>query len=466
MAIYHLSIKIITRGSGKSAVAAAAYRAGENLTSQYDGMVHDYTKKGGVVHSEILLPENAPAEYSDRSTLWNAVEAAERYKTAQLAREIEIALPMELTREQQISLTRKFVRDVFVLAGMCADFSIHDKKDGNPHAHIMLTTRPLKQDGAWGAKSRTVNGKKQNTVDWNDRERAEEWRGKWASFANDALREHGLLTEENTLDHRSYKRQGIELIPTIHLGVAAHQMEKRGIRTGRGEINRQARITNTELRQLKARISKLQNWIKEEMKNPAPPTLADVIQEILSRREQAGKSDRYQSIGNLKAAAKLLNFLTANGIKDMAGLAEKAREMRGKQMAVQNELKPIERRLKVLNKHIQHADTYMQFREVYRQYRQQKPGKRESFAAAHHMEIVRYEEADRYLKGVMNGKTALPFRAWKAEHAELTTKKDRLYQRYNSLKDEVREVEKIRKGVEGVLQQEQWQLRRTQNMER
>ena len=466
MAIYHLSIKIITRGSGKSAVAAAAYRAGDNLTNQYDGMVHDYTKKGGVVHSEILLPENAPTEYTDRSTLWNAVETAERFKTAQLAREIEIALPLELTRGQQVSLTRKFVRDVFVSTGMCADFSIHDKKDGNPHAHIMLTMRPLHQDGTWGAKSRTVDGKKQNTVDWNDRERAEEWRRKWATFANDALREQCLLTEENTLDHRSYKRQGIELTPTVHLGAAAHQMEKRGIRTGRGDINRQARITNTEWRQLKARISKLQNWLKEEMKNPEPPTLADVIQEILSRREQTGKSGRYQSIGNLKAAAKLLNFLTANDIKDMAGLAEKAGAMCGKQMAVQNELKPIERRLKVLNEHIRQADTYMQFREVYRQYRQQKPGKREAFAAVHRMEIVRYEEADRYLKGVMNGKTALPIRAWKAEHAELTTEKRRLYQRYNSLKDEVREIEKIRKGVEDILQQEQQQPRRLQDIER
>ena len=137
---YILIIKIISRGKGKSAVAAAAYRSGESLTNEYDGITHDYTRKGGIVHTEILLPDNAPKEYADRSVLWNAVEKAERAKNAQLAREIEIALPHELTREQGISLVREYVKEQFVSAGMCADFAIHDKNDGNPHAHIMLTT--------------------------------------------------------------------------------------------------------------------------------------------------------------------------------------------------------------------------------------------------------------------------------------------------------------------------------------
>ena len=155
MAIYHLSIKIISRGKGgKSAVAAAAYRAAEKIHNEYDGMTHDYTRKGGVVHTEILLPENAPAEYADRAVLWNAVEKIEKAKNAQLAREIEIALPVELTREQNISLVREYVNRHFVAAGMCADFAIHDKKDGNPHAHIMLTMRPFEQGGEWGAKQK------------------------------------------------------------------------------------------------------------------------------------------------------------------------------------------------------------------------------------------------------------------------------------------------------------------------
>lgn len=154
MAIYHCSIKIIKRSQGRSAVAAAAYRSGQKLTNEWDGITHDYTKKGGIVHSEILLPAHAPPEFSDRSTLWNSVEKIEKSRNAQLAREIEIALPAEIDRHSQIRLVRKYVQDIFVSAGMCADFSIHDKGDGNPHAHIMLTLRPLLENSEWGAKCR------------------------------------------------------------------------------------------------------------------------------------------------------------------------------------------------------------------------------------------------------------------------------------------------------------------------
>jgi hypothetical protein len=152
IAIYHLSIKIISRGKGKSAVAAAAYRAGEKITSEYNGKTHDYTKKGGVVFSEIILPENAPPEYADRSILWNAVERVESAANSQLAREIEVALPVELSEAQNISLVRDYVKKQFVDNGMCADIAIHDTGTGNPHAHILLTTRPLNKDKSWGYK--------------------------------------------------------------------------------------------------------------------------------------------------------------------------------------------------------------------------------------------------------------------------------------------------------------------------
>jgi len=193
IAIYHLSIKIISRGKGKSAVAASAYRSAEKITNEYDGMIHDYTKKGGVTHTEILLPDHAPKKYFDRSTLWNAVEKIEKNKNSQLAREIELALPAELSSEQNLSLVREYVNQNFVSVGMCADICIHDKKDGNPHAHIMLTMRPFEEDGSWGAKSKKEymldeNGekiilksgeyksRKINSTDWNDQTKAEEWR--------------------------------------------------------------------------------------------------------------------------------------------------------------------------------------------------------------------------------------------------------------------------------------------------
>lgn len=154
---------------------------------------------------------------------------------------------------------------------------------------------------------------------------------------------------ENRIDHRSYERQGIEQIPTVHLGVAAFQMEKRGIATERGNLNREIEVTNQRLRQLKVRISKLQNWLKEEAANTEPPTLADVIQGFLNKRAQTGKSDSYQAIGNLKAAAKMLNFLTSNNILDMAGLEEKVMSMYDRQFVIRDALKPVDRRLKVLD---------------------------------------------------------------------------------------------------------------------
>ena len=154
MAIYHCSIKIFSRGKGASAVAKAAYRAAEVIRSEHDGNTYDYSHKRGIVHKEILLPERAPPEYSDRTVLWNAVEKSERNGNAQLAREVEIALPVELTREQNINLVREYVNRNFVEQGMCADVCVHDTNGANPHAHIMLTLRPFEQDGTWGAKSK------------------------------------------------------------------------------------------------------------------------------------------------------------------------------------------------------------------------------------------------------------------------------------------------------------------------
>lgn len=150
IAIYHCSIKIISRGKGKSAVAAAAYRSGEKLTNDYDGTTHDFTRKGGIVHTEILLPDNAPREYADRSTLWNAVEDVEKSKNAQLSREIEIALPNELSEAECITLAKEFAQRAFVDKGMCADVCIHNpnREQKNIHAHIMLTMRPFNEDGS------------------------------------------------------------------------------------------------------------------------------------------------------------------------------------------------------------------------------------------------------------------------------------------------------------------------------
>lgn len=261
MAIYHCTCKIISRGQGRSAVGAAAYRSGEKLYNEYDGIEHDYTKKGGVVYSEIMLCENAPKEYQDRQTLWNAVEQIEKSSKAQLAREYEVALPVELSREEQIKLVRDFAKENFVDNGMCVDFSIHDKEDGNPHAHIMLTTRPIEQDNSWGVKQKKEyildkNGQKQydkkkqtykcktvKTTNWDSKEFLQRSRESWAEKVNQELEKKSL---PQRIDHRSLKEQGVDRVPTIHEG-GARKLEKRGIKTDRGKINREIKTANGQM---------------------------------------------------------------------------------------------------------------------------------------------------------------------------------------------------------------------------
>jgi ATP-dependent exoDNAse (exonuclease V) alpha subunit len=296
MAIYHCSIKIISRGRGKSAVAAAAYRSGEKITNDYDGITHDYTRKGGIAHTEILLPDHAPREFTDRAVLWNAVEKIEKAKNSQLAREIELALPAELDLQLNISLARDYVQRTFVDNGMCADVCIHDKNDGNPHAHIMLTMRPFRESGEWGdkqkkeyilnpqgekiydAKKKQYKCKSVPTTDWNEQTKAEEWRAAWADAVNAALENQKF---EERVDHRSFERQGIEQIPTVHMGVAATQMEQRGINTDRGDMNREITVQNNLLRRILDKLKELRAWLKEALTPKAPSTFTETLQRLV-----------------------------------------------------------------------------------------------------------------------------------------------------------------------------------------
>lgn len=260
MASVHYKITINSRSGGRSAVAAAAYRAAEKIYNHRDGIFYDFTRKRGVAHSEILLPEHAPKEYADRAILWNAVEHAERQKNAQTARHVDIGLPVELDRKSQLDLLRDYVQTQFVDRGMCADICVHDKSDGNPHAHIMLTMRPLNADGTWGAKSRKEyvlddNGqrmllpsgnwksKRVSTTDWDEHGNVEQWRTQWAQAVN---REYERLGLERCIDLRSYQRQGLDKEPTRHLGAAAAKMEKEGKRTYLGDCNREIEARNAQ----------------------------------------------------------------------------------------------------------------------------------------------------------------------------------------------------------------------------
>ena len=503
MAIYHLSIKIISRGTGKSAVSAAAYRAGEYIINQYDGKIHDYTRKKGVAHTEILLPENAPEEYLNRSVLWNAVETIEKSSNSQLAREVEFALPAELTQEQNIALAREYVKKTFVDNGMCADICIHDSGDGKPHAHVLLTMRPINENGSWGGKQKKdyilnkagnkIYDKKKRqykcksipSTDWNEQTKAEEWREAWANFANAALKKTKLKI---TIDHRSYKRQGISKKPSIKLGVAAHQMEKRGIRTERGDINREIALTNQQMREIKARITKLEKWIAEESLKDNTPTLKDVLEEILTRQ---GRSQ----ITNLKEFAEVLNFLQDNKIFNMDDLEDKVSRIKSQFASVQDNRRKIERRIKTLHEHIKQGELVKNNREYKRKYdelyakytealksknlvtrlrAQSFLDKANDYYKDNRAPIVLFEAADRYIRDIMqkhyDPNKLPPIAMWKKELSEKTSQENSLLRKSNTLRDETKKVERIQRSVKEILRsEEQPQIKpkqRTVNMER
>src|SRR5208282_2055332 len=235
MAIYHLHVKVIGRKSGSSAVASAAYRSGSRLRDERLDRSHDFSAKRGVVHSEVLLPENAPQAWSDRERLWNDVEVFEVRKDAQLAREVEFALPREMTQAEGIELARDFVRAEFVDQGMIADLNVHwdMAEDGmsKPHAHVMLTMRTVDRNG-FGPKVR----------EWNRTEMVERWRERWAELANERLAE---LDIDARIDHRSLEAQGIALEPQSQIGATAQRIEGEGIEAAdRADMHREIARNN------------------------------------------------------------------------------------------------------------------------------------------------------------------------------------------------------------------------------
>ena len=337
MAIYHLEAKMVSRGAGRSAVAASAYLSCSRLYNDYDGIQHDYTKKQGLVWQEVFLPEYAPQEWKDREQLWNAVEKVETAKDSRLAREFVVALPIELNHVEQIELLQEFIREQFVSDGMCADAAIHDTDGHNPHAHILLTVRPLDEGGKWQYKTEKEylcmkNGEergftaaefkaaqndgwekqypykvgkkkvymtpsaaeaqelvradkhpkstrygRQNPISerWNSEEQLAAWRAAWADVSNRYLERAG---REERIDHRSNAARGLDEIPTIHEGVTAQALERKGIISDRCELNRQIKADNALLRKLKAEIKKLAALVARTV-----PAIAEGLEKLRSR---------------------------------------------------------------------------------------------------------------------------------------------------------------------------------------
>ena len=336
MAIYHLEAKVVSRGNGRSAVAASAYLSCSKMLNDYDGVQHDFTRKKGLIWQDVLLSEFAPPEWKDRSVLWNAVEKNEKTKNSRLAREFVPALPIELTPAQWQELLTDFIQNNFVADGMCADVAVHDPypPGHNPHAHIMVTVRPLDEKGNWQYKTEkeylcvrngeergftaaefkaaqadgwekqypykvgrkkvylppseaekhgyervskypksTKYGRQNPTSErWNSEEQLVQWRKAWADAANRYLKRYG---HEERIDHRSHTERGLDERPTIHEGVAARALERQGIISDRCEINRQIKADNALLRELKAAVRKLAQAVKNTI-----PALAEAMERL------------------------------------------------------------------------------------------------------------------------------------------------------------------------------------------
>ena len=467
VAIYHLSIKIISRGKGKSAVAASAYRSGETIKNEYDGIVHDFTRKGGITHTEILLPQNAPQEFSDRGTLWNSVERIEKSKNSQLAREIEIALPKELDNEKQIELVQEYVKENFVKVGMCADIALHDKNDGNPHAHILLTMRPLNEDKTWGAKSKKEyildnNGekiklkndnyktKKIDTVDWNEQDKAEQWRKAWADIANKYLEENSI---QEKVDHRSYQRQGIEQIPTIHLGVSASQMEKKGIATDRGNINREIKHQNKLLREIARRIKVLLNWIRgigkeEKVENENIKSTLPTKENLLSVLENLIRKNADKNNADLEKYIESYQLLKEKNITSINQLKDSITDLRDKNYKTTRALKDTEKKIDEKTQLIDQSEKYLKYKDTYKAYTKLKKNKQEDFYNEHTAELILFESAKKHLKEHLGESKTLAISKWKSELDTLKKDKKSLYNQILEVREEVEQAEKVKTCIE------------------
>ena len=293
MAIYHLSMQIISRSKGQSAVAAAAYRSGDRLLDERTGETKFY-KRDVQPDTMILAPAHSPSWVTDREKLWNEVEKMEKRKDSQLAREMNIALPRELSKDQQKGLIRSFVQEQFVDKGMIADLAIHRDDVNNPHAHIMLTMRTIDETG-FGKKNRDWNAdfahsKKNEKGFITSSETCLDIREKWAKYANQALEREGI---QDQISHLSHEARGLEILPTVHLGYVAHDMEKHGVESDRGNLNREREEYNRI-------VMDLQTYRKEKKA---------LEQELAHKQEQKQKAELSHTPServHLQEASKLL----------------------------------------------------------------------------------------------------------------------------------------------------------------
>ncbi len=467
MEFFHWTTKIVSRNKGKSAVAASAYISGTRMENTWDGVTHDYTRKKHVIYTEVMLPPNAPQEYADRSLLWNSVEWNETKANAQLARSIELALPAELNHEQNIALIRKLVQELFVDKGMCADVAFHDKGDGNPHAHILLTMRPMTPEGKWGDKSRLEyifdsdgnripakqkgrwKTRKVCTTDWDDRGNAERWRAAAADAINEALREAGFT--QGFVDPRSYTDQGVQRIPMVHEGPDARAMEKRGIPTEVGEKNREIRQQNKLLCQLEARLVRLNAWAQYEKKKDELLTAQGedmsrdslrfkLASNILASSVQPNRKDH-----RLRDSTGLLAIMHEYNITDAASCAAAIQQLNTELYSLRSKRKEVHDLTVELNARIDSYEKWKKYRKHYQAWEKLPEKKRGDYERSHEYELRQYRQAAAALRRWQADGEKIDYKGWKAALEYLDKEQFMLDYQLQEMKEKVHRMEVVKR---------------------
>ena len=477
----HFNITIIARGKakGSSVMSAAAYQSGDKLYSEYE---HEW-KSGDhlerIIHKEILLPTNAPEKYRDRATLWNAVDASETKSTAQTARRIIMALPKELTREQNIELIRNYCQTSFVDRGMIADFAVHDDEEGNPHAHVLLTMRSLNEQGEWNPKTRTEfvldeNGERIQTANgkfkrrcvswdgWNDRGNCEIWRHEWEVMQNAALEKAGR-TER--VDMRSFERQGIELAPTVHLGPAAFALEKKGIHTELGDHNRAVKLINALFTAIKNKLKTLREWLTElseiisdqkKLESPGDYPLLSVLMAYYDLREKERWDWNYGArnkggINDLKEKASVFTFLRENDIYSLNDFGRLLNATESKIRGMESEKKAKEQRIRDIDDIIDAVKTLKELNPIREKYDSIRfKSAKEKYGREHEAELSRIKKANRLLHK-LNVILPINSKTLRTESAQLRAEVEAMLPELESVKAELDKQMKIRSHVRKVL---------------
>ncbi|HGA2186977.1 TPA: MobQ family relaxase [Streptococcus agalactiae] len=486
---FHFSVNIISRGKGKSAVASAAYISGEKIKNEWDGVTHDYTRKEKVLVKNIILPDHIPKEFNDRSTLWNKVEMAEKNSNAQLARQFIIGLPKELTLSENKNLVERFIKENLTSQGMIVDYAIHDEsqdKNGNIHCHIMTIMRPINEKGEFLAKSKkeyildekgkkvlNKNGKpktrKVELTSWNDKGNVEKWRENFSSLCNEYLGKNNI---EKRVDHRSFKRQGIKQIPTIHLGASASAMERKGIRTEKGDINREIKKQNELLKNIGNEIKKITSWLagfkdklKESYKEYKDQSKKQIenesgifnLYEYLSfyqemqennRAELSFYGKRNKAIYDLKRYASGINYLRENKIKTISDLQGHINTLRSKNSEIYKTIKENSQKIEDLNKCLAYAKTVRKTKATYQEYESKKVFK-ESFYKNNQNEIDQHIRARNLIEKI-SGKKNLREKEWLGEIKNLEDEISKLNTESEKIRERYKEINHIKYAVEVV----------------